>query len=218
VSKLDRAAIPTVLLVDDHAVVREGYRRLLEQDATLKVIGEAATSAEALRKEDELLPDVIVLDIALPGVSGIETLRRILAHRPAARVLMFSMYQDRIFAERAFEAGASGYLSKASAPEHLIEAVRTVLAGRRYLSPDVEHAMTAPASPASAAMSSLSARELEILRLLTQGYGLGEIGERLGVSTKTIANHQSSIRQKLGAGNALQLLLAARQLGLSGAE
>jgi len=115
-SKPDPAPVPTVLLIDDHAVVREGYRRLLEQDATLKVVGEAATSADALRKTDELQPDVIVLDIALPGVSGIETLRRILARRPTARVLMFSMYQDRIFAERAFEAGALGYLSKASAP------------------------------------------------------------------------------------------------------
>jgi DNA-binding NarL/FixJ family response regulator len=217
-SRPDPAPVPTVLLVDDHAVVREGYRRLLEQDATLKVVGEAATSADALRKNDELQPDVIVLDIALPGVSGIETLRRILAHRPGARVLMFSMYQDRIFAERAFEAGALGYLSKSSAPEHLIEAVRSVLTGRRYLSPDMQQTLTAHTSPVSAGISSLSGRELEILRLLTQGYGVGEIGERLGVSAKTVANHQSSIRQKLGVSNALQLLLAARQLGLSVTE
>jgi DNA-binding NarL/FixJ family response regulator len=217
-SRRDPAPLPTVLLVDDHAVVREGYRRLLEQDATLKVVGEAATSADALRKNDELQPDVIVLDIALPGVSGIETLRRMLARRPSARVLMFSMYQDKIFAERAFEAGALGYLSKASAPEHLIEAVRTVLMGRRYLSPDMQQARTSDSSPVSAGLSSLSGRELEILRLLTQGYGVGEIGEWLGVSAKTVANHQSSIRQKLGVSNALQLLLAARQLGLGATE
>src|ERR1700682_6517285 len=95
----------TVLLVDDHAVVREGYRRLLERDSSLVVVGEAATAAEALRVDAEFEPDVIVLDIGLPGVSGIEILRRIIAHRPAARVLMFSMYQDGIYATRALDAG-----------------------------------------------------------------------------------------------------------------
>jgi len=208
----------TVLLVDDHAVVREGYRRLLEHDPTLKVVGEAATSAEALQRESALEPDVTVLDIALPGVSGIETLRRILARRPQARVLMFSMYQDGIFAQRALDAGASGYLSKASAPERLVEAVRAVASGRRYLSPDIEQALAARASPTLELAQSLSARELEILRLLIQGYDVAEIGARLGVSAKTIANHQSTIRQKLGATNALQLMLAARELGLTAGD
>jgi len=205
----------TVLLVDDHAVVREGYRRLLEQDASVRVVGEAASSAEALRRESELQPDVTVLDIALPGVSGIETLRRILARRPDARVLIFSMYQDGIYAQRALEAGASGYLSKASAPERLVEAVRAVVAGRRYLSPDIERTLAARASPALELAQSLSARELEVLRLLTQGCDVAEAAQRLGVSAKTVANHQTSIRQKLGATNALQLMLVARELGLT---
>jgi two-component system invasion response regulator UvrY len=205
----------TVLLVDDHAVVREGYRRLLESDSNLKVVGEAATSADALRSAAELEPDVIVLDIALPGISGIETLRRILARRPGARVLMFSMYNDAIFATQAMQAGARGYLSKASAPDLLVKAVRAVVAGRFYLSPDVEQAMTARSSKTHELAQSLSVRELEVLRLLTQGYGVGDIGRRLGVSSKTVANHQSSIKQKRGATNALQLILVARQLGLS---
>ncbi len=131
-----------MLLVDDHAVVREGYRRLLERDDSLIVIGEAATAADAMRMDVELKPDVIVLDIGLPGVSGIEILRRIIARRPDACVLMFSMYQDGIYATRAISAGARGYLSKASAPDLLIDAVRSVAGGRRYLSPDVEQAMT----------------------------------------------------------------------------
>jgi DNA-binding NarL/FixJ family response regulator len=204
----------SVLLVDDHAVVREGYRRLLERDDSLTVVGEAATAADALRLDGELGPDVIVLDIALPGVSGIEILRRIIARRPGACVLMFSMYQDGIYATRAIDAGARGYLSKASAPDLLIDAVRCVAGGRRYLSPDVEQAMTKQSSAATHLAQALSTRELEVLRMLTQGYGIEEIGERLGLSPKTAANHQSSIKQKLGAHSALQLILIAQQFGL----
>jgi DNA-binding NarL/FixJ family response regulator len=204
----------SVLLVDDHAVVREGYRRLLSEDSGLHVVGEAANSADALACERALQPDVIVLDIALPGISGIETLRRIIARRPSARVLMFSMYQDAIYASRALEAGALGYLSKASAPELLVEAVRTVAAGGRYVSPDVQEALTSRPAKTSELAASLTSREHEIIRLLSRGYGLGEIGERLGVSAKTVANQQWSIKQKLGANSALQLLLIARELGI----
>jgi two-component system invasion response regulator UvrY len=204
----------SVLLVDDHAVVREGYRRLLEREGSLVVLGEAATAAETLRFDAEFEPDVIVLDIGLPGVSGIEILRRIIARRPAARVLMFSMYQDGIYATRALDAGARGYLSKASAPELLVEAVRSVAGGRRYVSPDVEQAMTLQSSSANRLVHSLSTRELEVLRMLAQGYGIEKIGERLGLSPKTAANHQSSIKQKLGAHSALQLILIAQQFGL----
>ena len=204
----------TVLLVDDHAVVRAGYRRFLERDANLTVVGEAATSAEALRRECELEPDVIVLDIALPGVSGIETLRRIIARRPGARVLMFSMYGDAIFATQAFDAGARGYLSKASAPDLLVEAVQSVAGGQCYLSPDVEQEMALRASKTNELAGSLSTREREVLRLLTEGYDIGTIGEHLGVSSKTVANHQSSIKQKLNATNTLQLTLISRKLGL----
>jgi two-component system, NarL family, invasion response regulator UvrY len=203
-----------VLLVDDHAVVREGYRRLLERDDSLSVVGEAATAAEALHCDEVLRPDVVVLDIALPGISGIEILRRIIARRPDACVLMFSMYQDGIYASRAINAGACGYLSKASAPDLLVEAVRCVAERRSYLSPDVELALTKHSSAANHIAESLSPRELEVLRMLTQGFGVDEIAGRLGVSPKTAANHQSSIKQKLGANSALQLILIAQQFGL----
>lgn len=205
----------TVLLVDDHAVVREGYRRLLERDDSLLVVGEAAGSVDAIRLDAELTPDVVVLDIALPGASGIEILRRIIARRGDACVLIFSMYLDGIYVSRAFSAGARGYLSKASAPDLLIQAVRTVAGGERYMSPDVAQAMERPPSTATQLAGTLSARELEVLRLLTQGYGTEEIGERLGLSPKTAANHQSAIKQKLGAGSALQLMLISKRLGLS---
>jgi two-component system invasion response regulator UvrY len=213
---LNSAANPkiTVLLVDDHAVVREGYRRLLERDAAIVVTGEASSAAEALRLDADLRPDVIVLDIALPGISGIEILRRVLSRRPDARVLMFSMYQDGIYATRALNSGARGYVSKASAPDLLIKAVRCVADGQRYLSPDVETALDRESTRSNQLADSLSTRELEVLRMLTQGYGVEEIGERLGLSPKTAANHQSSIKQKLGASSALQLMLIAQQFGL----
>ena len=207
-----------VLLVDDHAVVREGYGRLLERDVRLSVVGEASSAAETLRLDAQLRPDVIVLDIALPGVSGIEILRRILSRRADACVLMFSMYQDGIYATRALQAGARGYVSKASAPDLLIEAVRSVASGQRYVSPDVESAMSKQNSRTSQLADALSTRELEVLRLLTQGLRLDEIGERLGLSPKTAANHQSSIKQKLGASSALQLILIAQQHGLDSAK
>lgn len=203
----------TVLLVDDHAVVRAGYRRFLESDPHVNVVGEAADSAQALNCDRELSPDVIVLDIALPGVSGIETLRRILARRPAARVLIFSMYDDAIYAARALTAGALGYVSKASPPELLVEGVRAVADRRQYISPDVRQSMSALSTRSSELAHSLSGREHEVLRLLAQGYEVSEIGERLGISAKTVANLRTSIKQKLGATSALQLIMMARELG-----
>jgi two-component system, NarL family, invasion response regulator UvrY len=210
----EEAAPISVLLADDHAVVRQGYHRLLARDPLLQVVAEAASSQEAIECERRHCPDVVVLDIALPGVSGIETARRMVVRRPGVRILMFSMYQDAIYASRAFEAGALGYLSKASAPELLVEAVRAVARGARYVSPDVAQAMTCGAGAVGAA-ASLSSREHEILRLLAGGYELDEIGARLGVSAKTVANHQSVIKNKLGATSALQLILVARQLGIN---
>jgi two-component system, NarL family, invasion response regulator UvrY len=203
-----------VLLVDDHAVVRAGYRRFLESDPHVTVVGEAANSREALNCDRELNPDVIVLDVALPGVTGIETLRHILARRPAAHVLMFSMYADAIYAARALKSGALGYVSKASAPEHLVEGVRAIADGRQYISPDVSQSMSTLATRTSELARSLSTREHEVLRLLVQGYDAGEVGEHLGVSPKTVANLQTSIKQKLGASSAFQLIAIARQLGL----
>ncbi|HEY0939657.1 MAG TPA: response regulator transcription factor [Steroidobacter sp.] len=205
----------TVLLVDDHAVVREGYRRLLEVSGGITVAGEATSAADAYQQFCILTPDVVVMDIALPGVSGIEALRRILVHEPKARVLMFSMYEDAIFVRRALEAGAAGYLTKAAAPRVLVEAVASVAAGRRFLSPDV--AQTLALQPLKSERTNrdvLSAREFEVLKLLVEGCSLNDIAQQLGLNPKTVSNHQSAIRQKLGAETATQLLRAAMRLGL----
>jgi two-component system, NarL family, invasion response regulator UvrY len=209
------ASMITVLLVDDHAVVREGYRRLLERDATIQVVGEAANSVEAYEQASALEPQVVVMDIALPGVSGIEAMRRILARRPQQCVLMSSMYDDAIFPSRALQAGARGYVSKASAPEVLVDAISAVARGERYLSPDVRKLIAHQTSQTKSALNTLTAREFEVLRLLAQGGTVKHIGEKLGLSEKTVANHQSAIREKLGARNGVQLARVAAELGLS---
>jgi len=205
----------TVLLVDDHAVVREGYRRLLEDSGRITVVGEAGSAADAYQLFCNLAPDVVVMDIALPGVSGIEGMRRILAHQPNAHVLMFSMYEDTIFVRRALEAGAAGYLTKASAPRVLVEAIDAVAAGRRFLSPDVAQTLALqPTNTLGAAHDVLSAREFEVLKLLVEGCTLNDIAKQLGLNPKTVSNHQSSIKQKLGAETPTQLLRAAMRIGL----
>jgi two-component system, NarL family, invasion response regulator UvrY len=205
----------TVLLVDDHSVVRAGYRRLLEVSGGITVVGEAACATEAYHTFCSLMPDVVVMDIAMPGVSGIEALRRILTYEPKARVLMFSMYEDAIFARRALEAGAAGYLTKAAAPRVLVDAVATIACGRRFLSPDVAQTLALqPLKTAQAAHDLLSAREFEVLKLFADGLAPNEIAQQLGLNPKTVSNHQSSIRQKLGVETGAQLLRSAIRLGL----
>jgi two-component system invasion response regulator UvrY len=205
----------TVLLVDDHAVVREGYRRLLERHGDIVVIGEAADATEALAMFRAAAPQIVVMDITLPGLSGIEAMRRMLDHEPETRVLIFSMHEEVIFAKRALQAGAFGYLTKASAPSVLVEAVHTIASGRKYLSAAVANALALRADALdSNARNSLSAREFEVLRQLVQGHSINDIALSMGINPKTVSNHQSLIRQKLGADSAVQLLSIAKKLGL----
>jgi two-component system, NarL family, invasion response regulator UvrY len=205
----------TVLLVDDHAVVREGYRRLLERGSSIRVVGEAADAQSAYVAFSEKRPQVTVMDIALPGASGIEALRRIRARDDSAQVLMFSMYEDPVFAYRALQAGAQGYVTKASAPDVLVDAVLTVARGKPYISAEVAQALALRSvTPAEDLSTQLSPREFEVLRLLVTGMPLRDIACQLGLTPKTVANHQSALRQKLGADTALQLLQVAARLGL----
>ena len=205
----------TVLLVDDHAVVREGYRRLLERHGDIVVIGEAADAAEAYTMFCRLAPQIVVMDITLPGLSGIETMRRMLDQEPDTRVLIFSMHEEAIFAKRALQAGAFGYVTKASAPAVLVEAVHTIAGGSKYLSAAVAKAIALQADALDVAGSkALSAREFEVLRQLVQGGSINDIARSMGINPKTVSNHQSVIRQKLGADSAVQLLSIAKKLGL----
>jgi two-component system invasion response regulator UvrY len=204
-----------VLLVDDHAVVREGYRRLLERFGDIHVVGEAASAAEAYQAFIVVAPDVVVMDISLPDVSGIEGMRRLLLREPGARILAFSIHDEAIFPRRALRAGAAGYVTKSSAPEVLVDAVRTVARGELFLSSDVARILALQdLSGKGTVLESLSTREFEIVRLLATGHSVRAIAEKLCLNYKTVANHQSNIRQKLGAQTPLQLIRIATQNGL----
>jgi two-component system invasion response regulator UvrY len=205
----------SVLLVDDHAVVREGYRRLLERHGDIAVIGEAGDAATAHSLFCSLEPQIVVMDITLPGTSGIEAMRRMLIYNPGARVLIFSMHEDTIFAKRALQAGAFGYVTKASAPTVLVEAIHAVAAGKRYLSPEIAQKLALRDVVADeAAADGLTTREFEVLRLLAQGQSIEQIAEAMSLNAKTVANYQTAIKRKLGADTAIQLLKKAAQLGL----
>jgi two-component system invasion response regulator UvrY len=205
----------TVLLVDDHAVVREGYSRLLERHGDIVVIGEAGDAATAHALFCCLDPQIVVMDISMPGTSGIEAMRLMLLFKPDARVLVFSMHEDAIFVRRALQAGAFGYVAKASAPNVLVQAIHAIANGKKYLSPEIAQKLALrDFATDREAVGSLSAREFEVLRLLTQGQAVKEIAQSLGLNAKTIANHQSVIKQKLGVETAIQLLTKVGQLGL----
>lgn len=199
-----------VLLVDDHAVVREGYRRLLETVEGIAVVAEAADAQQAYQEFMAHRPDVVVLDISLPGASGFDLLRRLLARDPAARTLVFSMHEDPVFVSRAFDGGALGYLNKASAPELMIEAVCAIAAGQRYLPAPLAQALEAHRALAGRSqLETLTEREFEILRLMGEGMSASEIADLLHVSAKTVANYQTGIRHKLGAESIRDLMRIA---------
>jgi DNA-binding NarL/FixJ family response regulator len=206
-----------VLLVDDHAVVREGYRRLLERTPEIEVVAEAATGEDAYRVFCDLNPDVVVMDINLTGMSGIEAARRMLAREPDARILVFSMHEDALFGSRALQAGARGYVTKASAPEVLVEAVKAVSAGRLYISHDMAQELALQTVPGQdLPLNALSPREFEVFRLLAEGKSVGDIARILSLSQKTVANYQSLIKQKLDADTSAQMVWIALKRGLVG--
>lgn len=204
-----------VLLVDDHAVVRAGYRSLLEDGGRIRVVGEAADAASAYNLYCSDAPDVVVMDISLPGSSGIAALERILMRDRKARVLVFSMHEDAIFATHALRAGARGYITKSSAPAVLVDAVLAVAAGRTYVGADTARALAlARISDQEDALRSLTEREFEVLRLSVAGQSTGEVARALNLSRKSVANHRWAIKQKTGADNFVQLLHVAMRLGL----
>jgi DNA-binding NarL/FixJ family response regulator len=205
----------SVLLVDDHAVVREGYRRLLERAAGIVVAGEAASGGGAYQAFISVRPDVVVMDISLPDVSGIETTRRLLQREPGAKVLVFSIHDEPIFPNRAFRAGARAYVTKASAPDVLVDAVRAVARGEVFLSPDVAQTLAVRRiQQKDEDLGALSEREFEVLRLLAQGRSVRDIAQTLCLNYKTVANYQTIIRQKLGVDTPVQLIRIAEQFGL----
>ncbi|MEP6484389.1 MAG: response regulator transcription factor [Rudaea sp.] len=202
-----------VMLVDDHAVVRSGFRRFLEEFADIRVVAEAESGELAYRGYLESEPDVMVLDISMPDTSGLALMQRLFARAPNARVIIFSMHQDYAMAERALEGGARGYVTKSSAPEILVNAVREVAAGRLFVSADVARAVAESKTGGQEnPITQLSTREFEIFQQLVGGRSPPDIARALNLSSKTIANYHTLIKQKLGVSSDIELVrIALRQ-------
>lgn len=204
-----------LLLVDDHAVVREGYRRLLESRPDLAIVGEAATAREAFEQYRLLTPDVVVLDLGLPDLGGVELIRRLVQRDAGVRILVFTMHREPIFATQALRAGALGYVTKSSLPEMLVGAVYQVAARRQVISPDIAPELAfALLDQSSEPLAELSPREFEILRLLLDGCSPEDIGIRLSITPKTVQNCHYQIKAKLGVRTDIELTRAALKLGL----
>lgn len=205
-----------VVLVDDHAVVRMGFRMLLQSEGSgIAVVGEAADGEALLKGLPDWNADVVVMDLSMPGLGGLETLRRLRARDQAPPVLVLSAHEDTAHPRRALNAGALGYLSKRSAPETLPEAVRAVAAGKRYL--DAQTAQNLALSQLDGAASpfdALSEREFEVFVRLARGRSVAEIAEALSLSPSTVGTHLYNIKQKLAAGNQAELTLLALRWGV----
>ncbi|MDP2229930.1 response regulator transcription factor [Methylotenera sp.] len=204
-----------VLLADDHTVVRAGYRHLLQSAPDIKIIAEADSGEEAYRLCEQLQPDVTVMDISMPGMGGLEALRRIRAQNEHAKVLIFSMHDDAVFPSRALEAGARGYLSKSCSPEALIQAVRTIAAGSKYIGQEVAQKVALQMSQGTGnLLKKLTPREFETFTLLAQGVPLAALAEQQHIDYKTVVSVQARIRQKLGIENTAQLVMLAIRSGV----
>ena len=205
-----------VMLVDDHAVVRTGFRLLLISMAEVSVVAEADSGEAACKLYPELLPDVVVMDLSMPGMGGLEALRRIRARYPHAKVLTLSAHDDPMHARRALQEGALGFLSKRSAPEALIAAVTIVAGGQRYLDTPLAQklALAEIDGAAKSPVERLSEREFEVFVRLAGGATVQRIAQDLNLSASTVGTHLYNIKQKLGVVNQSELTLLAIRHGL----
>jgi two-component system, NarL family, response regulator NreC len=197
-----------VLVVDDHAVVRSGLRALLDREDQIAVVDEAATADEAVFRMIEHKPDVLLMDVTMPGMSGLEAIPKLLQASPATRVLMLSMHDDPRYVREAFAAGASGYVLKEAADTEVVAAIRTVAAGQSYVNPSLGARMAEAEGKAAAEAKAdpLSEREHEVLRMLALGHTNQEIAKALYISVRTAETHRAHIMQKLGLASRADLV------------
>jgi two-component system invasion response regulator UvrY len=203
------------MLVDDHAVVRMGFRLLLQGTSDIQVVAEANSGEEAVRLYPEVRPNVVVMDISMPGIGGLEAIGRILAREPAARILVLSGHEDVMHARRVLKAGAAGYLTKRSAAEELIQAIRQVDQGKTYLEPSIAQQMAVQQlSGQKNPVDMLSEKEFKVFLALARGQSVQEIADIMSLSPRTIGTHLYNIKQKLGASNSAELAIIAIRAGL----
>ncbi|MEN8206578.1 MAG: response regulator transcription factor [Pseudomonadota bacterium] len=207
-----------VLLTDDHEVVRAGYARLLESTPGIDVIAEASSGEEACSEYFNHQPDVLVMDLTMPGIGGLEACRRILARDTKARILVFSVHENEIMLERALNAGVKGYISKRSASEVMVDAVQQVAAGEVYIGQEMmPHLVGRGASTNGGQIKGLTPREFEVFRLLADSKSVSEIAGILNISPKTVGHHMTHIKEKLGTSNIAGLTRLAIRLGITNA-
>ena len=205
----------TIVLVDDHAVVRAGVRRLLEQEPLFEVIGEAESGEKAYQIFGELKPDVMVMDLSMPGMGGLESIRRILMRYEKAKILVLSMHEDLSFANQALKLGAKGYLIKNALADDLVKSIETVSNGEVFLSAEIAKKMAMQSiSGNHDPVHELSAREFEIFRLLAEGLDIDAIASTLNISSKTVSNYQTMIKQKLNINTPIELIRYAIKVGV----
>ncbi|MCA9868031.1 MAG: response regulator transcription factor [Anaerolineae bacterium] len=209
-----------LLLADDHAVVRSGLRLLLESQPDMAIIGEAETGEEAVRRTAELRPDVVLMDIEMPGINGIEATRRIKGQSPATAVLALTMYEDDQYFFEMLRAGAAGYVPKRAAPDELASAIRAVSRGDVFIHPSLagrlvqDYLLRRDTDEQEPPIDDLTPREQEVLTLIAEGLSNGEIAERLVISIKTVDRHRENIMRKLNLHNRVDLVKYALRKGL----
>ena len=206
-----------LVIADDHAIVREGLKRIVGAAAGLEVVDEAADGTEVMRVVREKEFDVLVLDLSMPGRSGMELIKWVKAEKPKLRILVLSMHQELQYAVRAIKSGASGYLTKESAPEQLEQAIRKIAAGGAYVTAEVAEQLALGAMPGSQTNphENLSDREFEVFRMLAAGVSVTDIAGRLKLSVKTVSTHKANLMQKMGWTNQSELIRYAIKHGLA---
>jgi DNA-binding NarL/FixJ family response regulator len=203
-----------ILLADDHAVVRQGFKLILNQQADMEVVGEAGEGAEAVRLAVELRPNLIIMDIAMPRINGVEATRRIAENCPECKILILSMHKDAVYVRETLRAGATGYLLKESIDQDLLRAIRSVAHGDGFLSPEVSKTVLEDYQQVADPFDQLTAREREVLQLLAEGKVAKEIATQLDISVYTVDAHRGRIMKKLGLRSSTEIVRFAMRKGL----
>jgi len=204
-----------LILVDDHAVVRSGMRRLLELNKRIEVLADVSSGEDAYQLYGDLKPDIVIMDISMPGMGGLESARRIIKRYPSAKIIIHSMHETASFASQALKSGVKGYVSKNGPGEDLIKAVLEVASGKTFLSSEIAQVIALETlAGQSDPLEQLTGREFEVFRLLTSGNSVDEVAEMLKISQKTVSNHYTNIKQKLGLSSPIDMVRFALSRGL----
>ena len=205
-----------VLLVDDHELIRIGIKRLLQDAPGIKVVGEVSTGEEAIRSAKELIPDVVLMDVQMPGIGGLEATRKMIRHNPDVKILALTVCEDEPYPSRLLQAGAAGYITKGCDAEEMIRAIRAVNSGQRYISSEIAQqlALKRFAKAEESPLDVLSERELQIMLMITSGQKVQEISDKLCLSPKTVNSYRYRIFEKLSIHSDVELTLLAIRLGL----